>query len=135
MIYVVRYSDGSCAIVEGENEINVRDILADCEEFFNPETDKIVEVRPLSCPFVSRWYFDDKDKDVLRPDKLSGSLAEHVTDDVFRHEYPAIFNAHEQAYQESLKGKPTLEKFDRWLDNKDVRAAVGYEINRFREVT
>jgi hypothetical protein len=101
MIFVARYADGSCGIAEAENEEVARKLLQSEEIYFDPENDRIVTIRPLSTPFISRWFFDDKDsEDKAEIDRLAGLLGENVVDDVIHHEYSMIEVAHETVHQE-----------------------------------
>ena len=92
MIFVVRYSDGSCGIAEAASERGARALLRSEEVL---EDIDIVSVRRLSFPFVSRWFFDHKDSEVLLEVAcLSGRLGHDVTDEVLDHEYPTVATAY-----------------------------------------
>lgn len=148
MIFVGRYADGSCGIAEAANEEAARKLFESDEIYFDAENDRIVSIRNLSTPFVSRWFFDQKDgQDTVEIDRLTGGLGERVVEDVLRHEYPMIVVAHETSDQEEPlfdpQADPTtplvhnpaqLEQMDKWSTNllRRVRQAIEIELKRFR---
>jgi hypothetical protein len=94
MMFVARYRDGSCGIAEASDEARARELLQSVEAYFR-EHDKIVSLRPLSCPFVSRWHFDSRDGDELPEiDRLDGMLCHRAAEEIQEHEYPMILSAH-----------------------------------------
>lgn len=148
MIFVARYSDGSCGIAQAENEEAARELLQSEEIWFDPETNRIVSLRPLSSSFVSRWFFDDHNSRELNEiDRLSGMLGERVADEVFEHEYPMIAVAHATTDREEpffdpkadqmtpLAHNPAqLRQMNRWSENlrRRLRQAVELELQRFK---
>jgi hypothetical protein len=100
MMFVAPYRDGSCGIAEASDEASARSLLQSEEAYFH-DHDKIVSLRPLSRPFVSRWYFDSRDGDELPEiDRLDGMLSHGVAEEIQEHEYPMILAAHSTCEQE-----------------------------------
>lgn len=143
MIYVIRLKDGGCGIVDAQDERKAQEILVSSEDLFDTETDKIVSIRPLSCSFVTRWSFDRKDSQDTASDELCGTLALHVTDEIFEHEYPTLVSAHEKSFNElsntkseiyrSSRRQGTMEVLGCWGINlrARVREAIELEAKRF----
>jgi len=147
LIFVARYKNGSCGLAEAPNEERARQVLESEEADFDPEKDEIVNLRPLSGGFVSRWYFDHKDSDDLEIDRLSGILGAEVTDEILEHEYPAILTAHATCAQEEplfdedadqatplIYNRPQVQQMAKWSKNlrNRVRQAIDFELQRFR---
>lgn len=63
------------------------------------ENDKIVSLRPLSQPFVSRWCLHFPNSDDLE-ELLDGTLTERVAEEILQHEYPMVFAAYSTCEQE-----------------------------------
>jgi hypothetical protein len=146
MMFVVRYRDGICGIVEASDEASARQLL-ESNDTWVLENDKIVSLRPLSQPFVSMWAFHSTDSDDLEEiDLLNGILAERVALEIHQHEYPMIPVAHSTCEQEesfrdrnsgraaSLLTKAGLEQWHRWEENlkRRLRQAVELELKRFK---
>lgn len=143
MIYVIRLNDGSCGVVDAQDEFQAEEILVDSEDLFNDETDKIISIRSLSCPLVTRWSFDRKDSEDTAIDELCGILALHVTDEIFEHEYPTLVKVHEESFDKLSNTESeiyrksghqgTLDVLDRYENTlrTRVRKAIDFEIKRF----
>lgn len=146
MMFVARYGNGDCGIVEASDEASARQLLESNDTWF-VDDDKIVSIRPLSQPFVSRWSFHSTDSDDLEEiDLLEGILTESVAVEIHQHEYPMIPIAHSTSEQEesfrdrnsgkaaSLVTKAGLEQWDRWEENlkRRLRQAVELELRRFK---
>jgi hypothetical protein len=87
MIFVARYSDGSCGIAEAENEEIARKLLQSAEAYFTPPQDRLISVRRLSSPFVSRWFFDYSDSEnPMKVARLCGIIGERVADELLQKE-------------------------------------------------
>jgi hypothetical protein len=72
VIFVARYKDGSCALVDGVDEAEARELAQSEAAWFKSGEDEIVSLRPLAAPFVSRWFFEDiKSKELIEIDRLS----------------------------------------------------------------
>jgi hypothetical protein len=145
MIFVARYRDGICGIVEASDEASARQLL-ESNDTWVLENDKIVSLRPLSQPFVSLWSFHSTDSDDLEEiDLLGGILTERVAEEIHQHEYPMILVAHstceqEESFRDRDSGKAAslltnagLEQWDRWEENlkRRLRQAVQLELRRF----
>jgi hypothetical protein len=145
MMFVARYRDGSCGIVEASDEASARHLLESNDTWVH-ENDKMVSLRPLSQPFVSLWSFNSTDSDDLEEiGLLEGILTESVAEEIHQHEYPMIPVAHSTSEQEesfrdrnsgktaSLVTKAGLEQWDRWEENlkRRLRQAVEVELRRF----
>lgn len=148
MIFVARYKDGSCGIAEAGNEADARKALESDLAWFKPGDDEIMSLRPVTAPFVSRWFFEDVgSKELSEVARLSGMLNESVAEEIYDHEYPMISAAHRTAEEEEpmfdpkadmvtpILSNPTqFNQMMKWGDNliKRVRQAVEIEIKRFR---
>jgi hypothetical protein len=151
MMFVARYRNGDCGIVEASDEAGARQLLESNDTWF-VDNDKIVSLRPLSQPFVSRWSFHSTDSDDLEEiDLLQGILTERVAEEIHQHEYPMILVAHstcaahstceeEETLVDRNSGKIAsllteagLEQWDRWEENlkRRLRQAVELELRRF----
>jgi hypothetical protein len=83
MVFIAYYSDGSCGIAEAENEENARKLLRSEEAYFTPPEDRLVSVRRLSSPFVSRWFFDySNSENPTEGARLCGVLGERVANEI-----------------------------------------------------
>jgi hypothetical protein len=148
MMFVARYGDGSCGIAEASDEVSARELLQSEEAFFH-EHDKIVSLRPLPRPFVSRWFFESKDSDELPEiDRLGGMLGHQVAEEIQEHEYPMILSAHSTCEQEEPLLDPKadmsdpliynmgqLDQMKKWEKNlkRRLRQAVELELERFKQ--
>lgn len=146
-MFVARYRNGDCGIVEASDEASARQLLESNDTWF-VDDDKIVSIRPLSQPFVSRWSFHSTDSDDLAEiDLLEGILTESVAVEIHQHEYPMIPVAHSTCEQEEplfdqnsdkatplMHNKAQLEQMDRWEENlkRRLRQAVQLELRRFK---
>jgi len=147
MMFVARYGNGDCGIVEASDEASARQLLESNDTWF-VDNDKIVSIRPLSQPFVSRWSFHSIDSDDLEEiDLLEGILTENVANEIHQHEYPMILVAYSTCEQEEplfdqnsdkttplMHNKAQLKQMDRWEENlkRRVRQAVELELRRFK---
>jgi hypothetical protein len=147
MIFVARYADGTCGIAEAANEADGRMLLESEEAWFKPDDDEIISLRPLTCQFVSRWYFEDvKSNELCEVARLSGMVSHDVAEELYEHEYPMISTAHRTAENEQplfdptadqttpiIKNPAQLKQMKKWGDNlvNRVRQAVEIELNRF----
>lgn len=147
MIFVARYKDGSCGIADAANETEARDLLESDTAWFNPDDDEIVSLRPVTTPFVSRWFFEDvKSAELTEVARLSGMLSHDLAEELYEREYPMISAAHRTAQNEEplfdpnadqttpiLKNTAQFKQMKKWGDNlvNRVRQAVEIEINRF----
>jgi hypothetical protein len=147
MMFVARYRNGDCGIVEASDEASARQLLESDEAWFD-ENDKIVSLRPLSQPFVSRWSFHSTDSDNLEEiDLLHGWLGNRVAEEIQEREYPTILAAHSTCEQEEplfdrnsdtttplIYNQAQLEQMDRWEENlkRRLRQAVQLELGRFK---
>jgi hypothetical protein len=121
MMFVARYRDGSCGIAEASDEASAQALLESDEAYFR-DHDKIVSLRPLSRPFVTRWYFDSRGSDELPEiDRLDGMLSHSVPKaDVST---PLIYNERQ------------LDQMEKWEKNLKyrLRQAVELELERFKQ--
>jgi hypothetical protein len=146
MMFVARYRNGDCGIVEASDEASARQLLESNDTWF-VEDDEIVSIRPLSQPFVSRWSFHSTDSDYLEEiDLLEGIVTESIAEEIHQHEYPMIPIAHSTCEQEesfrdrnsgkaaSLVTKAGRKQWNRWEENlkRRLRQAVEVELGRFK---
>jgi hypothetical protein len=149
MIFVARYQDGSCGIADAATEAAARELLQSEAAWFDPHRNKIISLRPLTTPFVSRWYFEEMNSEELSEvARLSGMFSHDVAEELYEHEYPMISAAYRTAEDEEplfnqsaekttpiLSDPALLNQMVKWGDNlaNRVRQAVEIELKRFDE--
>jgi hypothetical protein len=138
MMFVARYKNGDCLIVEASDEASARQLLESNDTWRQllddsrfVDNDKIVSLRPLSQPFVSRWCLHFPNSDDLE-ELLDGTLTERVAEEILQHEYPLVQAAYSTCEQDVAN--MTTEQFDRWDENRQhrLRQAVELELGWFK---
>lgn len=139
-MFVARYKGGDCLIVEASDEASARQLLESNDTWRQllesndtqfVDNDKIVSLRPLSQPFVSRWGLHFTGSDDLE-ELFDGTLTERVAEEILQHEYPVVFAAYSTCEQDVAD--KTTEQWDRWEEDlkRRLRQAVELELGWFR---
>ncbi len=101
MLPVIRME--AAALLTPQMKTEARSLLQSDETWFNPENDKIISLRLLSSPYISRWFFEDvHSKELCEIARLSGMVSHDVAEELDQHEYPMIAAAHRAAEHEKL---------------------------------
>lgn len=146
MIFVVRYNDGICGIMEAQTEEEARQVAQSEAMRFDPERDRVISVRQLAAPFASRWFLDGEESEEFEEiDSLSGLLGREVSEEILQHEYPMILTAHATCEQEEpmfdenadqttplIHNPPQLHQMTKWQGNlvRRLRQAIRLEKER-----
>lgn len=142
-IYVARYSDGSCAIVQANNVDEARKVCESEDVHFVADRCRIINLRELKTPLAIRWYFDGiNSSELIEVDRLTGFMSDAMEWEIFQHEYPAIADANKRSEEREPylpKNAPPntpivdcLPQMEKWRKSliKHLRLAIKLEMKR-----
>jgi len=134
-IFIVRLDDGSCLIGEAESASEAQGEFLERWSPYHEGEELILSVRQLpNRAFLSRWWpLTHSHPDDLPLGSLEGSIQD--VSDVYQHEYPAIFEAHEMAakkLRDASSDTPVVEVISDWDRSlrESLEKAAGTEMRR-----